>query len=210
MNLLSPVFRQFHPFLFHIVLNIFFNHFFPTPCISADGNPYNLRSFLLRNSGCCQSGLGGTGGRSQENIIKLKPQFLLLPDHLMICIDIRFHGYGFISFPIDISIDIIRFTAPFLQSIHGLLNCLPDIDLSTGDRNHTHSLNQTAVTVLLFFLNVILIIYHITGNLFPFACNRKNPAKIRMVIAIDNHAITIFLFHVFQESAGKPDFIAAK
>ena len=120
------------------------------------------------------------------------------------------HRHPFSSLPSGITINIVRTETFFPKFCHCLFHCCCNPCLTAGNLCHSHLTDNTAVGTFPFILYIFLIVDHIAGNLQFMTERGKNPAKIGVVIAINDHTVAVFFLHIFNKFSGKTDFVSTK
>ena len=113
-----------------------------------------------------------------------------------------------ISFTPCISVNIIGTVSFFRKFIHGCLHGLCYRLFAAADFSDSHPADNTAVIRLTVILNIFCIVDHITRNRQLMAESCQYPAEIGMIIPINDHTVTVLLFHILHKFPGKSNFIS--
>ena len=210
MNVIFQIIRKCSVEFFCILSQISSDDFFSSRSIPGHRNPYDLAVISLAQTSCKKSGLCCICAGRKKNIIKVDAVPVFVTADLIIHSFIASHWNPFSALTSGISVNIIWLVSFLAKFCHSLFHRRCDSCLAAWDLDNSHFADNTAVAGLSVILNILCIMDHVARNLQFMAERCEYTAEIRMIIAIDDHAVAMLFLHIFHKLPCKTYLVSTK
>ena len=129
---------------------------------------------------------------------------------LFVDLFIASHRNPFPALSSGIPVNIIRFISFLIKFFHCLLHSRGNPWFTAGYFNNSHLTDNTAVTGFSVILDIFRVMDHIAGDFQFMTKCCKDTAEIGVIVAVDDHTVTVFFLHIFYEFPCKTYFVSAK
>ena len=184
---------------------------FPASCgISGNGDPHDPAVISLTQTSRKKSGLCRICTGCKKNIVKMNTVSVFVTADLVIHSFVASHRNPFSALASGIPVNIIRFVSLFTQFCHSLFHCCCDSRLAAWDLYNSHLPDDTAVTRLSVFFDILSIMDHIARDLQLMTKRCKDTAEIGVIISVDDHAVAMLFLHIFHKLPRKTHLVSTK